>query len=119
MFCLKCSHDSAYYTIYVILIFVYFYVLQKLQGSLEAAYGQACKAESSDEVFEKFFEWKNAKQEEFSRVRNATDSSLRNLVMCFSGIIKVKMTLSILQKSKTIRYYCIFGCSFIFQMFQC
>ncbi|XP_066485239.1 serine/threonine-protein kinase 31 [Tiliqua scincoides] len=62
--------------------------LQKLQGSLEATYGQACKAESPEEAFEKFFEWKNAKQEEFSRVRNATDASLRNLVMCFSGIIK-------------------------------
>ncbi|XP_042333250.1 serine/threonine-protein kinase 31 [Sceloporus undulatus] len=62
-------------------------VLQRLQGSLEASCGQAhYEAESSDEAFEKFFEWKNVKLEEFSRVRNATDASLQNLVTCFSKI---------------------------------
>lgn len=75
------------------------YVLQKLQQSLEATYGQVYKAENSEDVFEKFFEWKNAKQEEFNRARNATDASLQNLVKCFRGIIKVKTTSSILQKN--------------------
>ncbi|KAJ6666584.1 hypothetical protein lerEdw1_020307 [Lerista edwardsae] len=65
--------------------------LQKLQRSLEATYGhvgQVYQAENSEEVFETFFEWKNAKQEEFNHARNATDASLQNLVKCFRGIIK-------------------------------
>ncbi|KAH0627389.1 hypothetical protein JD844_003021 [Phrynosoma platyrhinos] len=63
------------------------FVLETLQGSLEASCGQThYEAESSDEAFEKFFEWKNVKLEEFNRVRNATDASLQNLVRCFSKI---------------------------------
>ncbi|XP_060541693.1 serine/threonine-protein kinase 31 isoform X2 [Pantherophis guttatus] len=61
--------------------------LKKLQGSLEVAYGQINEAENS-EVFEEFFEWKNARLEKFSRVRNATDASLQNLELSFSKIIQ-------------------------------
>ncbi|XP_063003664.1 serine/threonine-protein kinase 31 [Elgaria multicarinata webbii] len=60
--------------------------LQELQGSLEAAYGAAGDTESAEGAFEKFFEWKNAKLQEFNRVRNATDASLRDLVTCFNKI---------------------------------
>ncbi|XP_053117856.1 serine/threonine-protein kinase 31 isoform X2 [Hemicordylus capensis] len=61
--------------------------LQKLQGSLEAIYGEAHEAEGS-EIFNEFFEWKSVKLEEFNCVRSATDSSLQNLVTCFNRIIK-------------------------------
>ncbi|XP_007425777.2 serine/threonine-protein kinase 31 [Python bivittatus] len=79
------------------------HTLKKLQGSLEVAYGQADEAESSEEVFEKFFEWKNARLEEFSRVRNATDASLQNLVISFSKIIQFfDMASAVLLKSEDV-----------------
>lgn len=73
----------------LLLIFVIYFDTQKLQGSLEVAYGQINEAENS-EVFEEFFEWKNARLEKFSRVRNATDASLQNLELSFSKIIQVR-----------------------------
>nr|XP_020636672.1 serine/threonine-protein kinase 31 [Pogona vitticeps]XP_020636680.1 serine/threonine-protein kinase 31 [Pogona vitticeps] len=64
--------------------------LQELQSSLEAVYGKNSlpEAESSEGAFEKFFEWKNVKLQEFNQVRNATDTSLQNLKNCFSKIIQ-------------------------------
>ncbi|XP_039198021.1 serine/threonine-protein kinase 31 isoform X1 [Crotalus tigris] len=77
--------------------------LKKLQGSLEVAYGQADEAEGSEEVFEEFFEWKNARLEKFSWVRNATDTSLQNLVLSFSNIIQFFDTGStVLMKSEDV-----------------
>lgn len=76
---------------------IYFCVLQKLQDSLKAVYGQTCEAESSDEVVDKFFEWKSTKLEEFRCVRSATDDSLERLLECFSRIITVKKTLCCLR----------------------
>lgn len=72
-----------------LIIFVIYFDIQKLQGSLEVAYGRINEAENS-EVFEEFFEWKNARLEKFSRVRNATDTSLQNLELSLSKIIQVK-----------------------------
>ncbi|XP_003222199.1 serine/threonine-protein kinase 31 [Anolis carolinensis] len=64
-------------------------VLKTLQESLESAYGYAHhEAESSEDTFEKFFEWKNGKLEEFNQVRNATEASLQNLVMGFKKIFQ-------------------------------
>ncbi|KAJ7322415.1 hypothetical protein JRQ81_018702 [Phrynocephalus forsythii] len=62
--------------------------LQKLQGSLETVYGEVPEAESSEGAYDKFFEWKNVKLQEFNQVKNATDMSLQNLVTCFSKIIQ-------------------------------
>ncbi|XP_013928261.1 PREDICTED: serine/threonine-protein kinase 31, partial [Thamnophis sirtalis] len=76
----------------------------KLQGSLEVAYGQFNEAENS-EVFEEFFEWKNARLEKFSRVRNATDASLQNLVLSFSKIIQFfDLGSAILMKSEDVDF---------------
>ncbi|XP_032091724.1 serine/threonine-protein kinase 31 [Thamnophis elegans] len=78
--------------------------LKKLQGSLEVAYGQFNEAENS-EVFEEFFEWKNARLEKFSRVRNATDTSLQNLVLSFSKIIQFfDLGSAILMKSEDVDF---------------
>ncbi|XP_063159851.1 serine/threonine-protein kinase 31 [Candoia aspera] len=77
--------------------------LKKLEGSLEVVCGQVDEAESSEEVFEKFFEWKKARLEEFRRVRIATDASLQNLVISFSKIIQFfDMSSVILLKSEDI-----------------
>ncbi|XP_015666050.1 serine/threonine-protein kinase 31 [Protobothrops mucrosquamatus] len=77
--------------------------LKKLQGSLEVVYGQADEAEGSEEVFEEFFEWKNARLEKFSRIRNATDTSLQNLVLSFSSIIQFfDIGSAVLMKSKDV-----------------
>ncbi|XP_067326360.1 serine/threonine-protein kinase 31 [Anolis sagrei] len=63
--------------------------LKTLQESLKSAYGYAHhEVESSVDAFEKFFEWKNGKLEEFNRVRNSTDGSLLNLVMGFKKIFQ-------------------------------
>ncbi|XP_077159477.1 serine/threonine-protein kinase 31 isoform X2 [Paroedura picta] len=62
--------------------------LQRWQEYLGAKHGEACEAESSEGVFEEFFEWKHVKMEELNRVRNATDVSLQDIVTCFNRIIK-------------------------------
>ncbi|XP_065439441.1 serine/threonine-protein kinase 31 isoform X11 [Chrysemys picta bellii] len=63
-------------------------ILQELSGSLEAIYGQASEADDSEEAFQQFFEWKQTKLEEFSRVRSGTNASLQILATWFSGMIK-------------------------------
>ncbi|XP_039382640.1 serine/threonine-protein kinase 31 isoform X2 [Mauremys reevesii] len=63
-------------------------ILQELSGSLEAIYGQVSEADDSEETFQQFFEWKQTKLEEFSRVRSGTDASLQILATWFSGMIK-------------------------------
>nr|XP_056713057.1 serine/threonine-protein kinase 31 [Euleptes europaea] len=77
--------------------------LQKLQGYLEASYGKAHDAESSERLFEEFFEWKCVKMEELNRVRSATDASLQDFVTCFNRIIKFfDITSETLLKSKDV-----------------
>nr|XP_048694351.1 serine/threonine-protein kinase 31 isoform X2 [Caretta caretta] len=63
-------------------------ILQELSASLEAVYGQASEADDSEEAFQQFFEWKQTKLEEFSRVRSGTNASLQILATWFSGMIK-------------------------------
>ncbi|XP_044864066.1 serine/threonine-protein kinase 31 isoform X4 [Mauremys mutica] len=63
-------------------------ILQELSGSLEAIYGQVSEADDSEETFQQFFEWKQIKLEEFSRVRSGTNASLQILATWFSGMIK-------------------------------
>ncbi|XP_058037924.1 serine/threonine-protein kinase 31 isoform X2 [Ahaetulla prasina] len=78
--------------------------LKKLQGSLEATYGQINDAENS-EVFEEFFEWKKARLEKFSRVRHVTDTSLQNLELSFSKIIQFfDIGSTILMKSEDVDF---------------
>lgn len=72
-------------------------VLQRLQEYLEATYGEAHKAESSEAAFEAFFEWKHIKMEELNCVRSATDASLQDFVTCFNRIIKVRKACSCLK----------------------
>nr|XP_032629755.1 serine/threonine-protein kinase 31 isoform X1 [Chelonoidis abingdonii] len=64
-------------------------ILQELSGSLEAIYGQVSEANDSEEAFQQFFEWKQTKLEEFSRVRSGTNASLQILATWFSGMIKL------------------------------
>uniref|UniRef100_A0ACB8FVN5 Uncharacterized protein n=1 Tax=Sphaerodactylus townsendi TaxID=933632 RepID=A0ACB8FVN5_9SAUR len=61
--------------------------LQRSQEYLEAVYGEAHEGESSERVFEEFFEWKCIKMEELNRVRSASDASLQDFVTCFNRII--------------------------------
>uniref|UniRef100_A0A8C3XU29 Serine/threonine kinase 31 n=1 Tax=Chelydra serpentina TaxID=8475 RepID=A0A8C3XU29_CHESE len=63
-------------------------ILQELSGSLEAVYGQVSEADESEEAFQQFFEWKQTKLEEFSRVRSGTNASLQILATWFSGMMK-------------------------------
>ncbi|XP_070582515.1 serine/threonine-protein kinase 31 isoform X2 [Erythrolamprus reginae] len=78
--------------------------LKKLQGSLEVTYGQINEVENS-EVFEEFFEWKKARLEKFSRVRNATDASLQNLILSFSKMIQIfDIGSAILMKSEDVDF---------------
>uniref|UniRef100_A0A8C0FXW2 Serine/threonine kinase 31 n=1 Tax=Chelonoidis abingdonii TaxID=106734 RepID=A0A8C0FXW2_CHEAB len=58
-------------------------ILQELSGSLEAIYGQVSEANDSEEAFQQFFEWKQTKLEEFSRVRSGTNASLQILATWF------------------------------------
>ncbi|KAL8165309.1 UNVERIFIED_CONTAM: hypothetical protein K2H54_038937 [Gekko kuhli] len=62
--------------------------LQKMKEYLEIAYGGPREAESSEGVFEEFFEWKHTKMAELNCVRNTTDASLQDFVTCFNRIIK-------------------------------
>ncbi|XP_038247242.1 serine/threonine-protein kinase 31 isoform X2 [Dermochelys coriacea] len=63
-------------------------ILEELSASLEAVYGQASEADDSEEAFQQFFEWKQTKLEEFSRVRSGTNASLQILATWFSDMIK-------------------------------
>ncbi|KAF7237750.1 hypothetical protein EYD10_15559 [Varanus komodoensis] len=74
----------------------------KLEGSLKAAYGLDFDTEGTEGAFERFFEWKNAKLQELSRVRKATDTSLQALVTSFSKMTRVKMTLCYLKQDTKV-----------------
>ncbi|XP_049749784.1 serine/threonine-protein kinase 31 isoform X1 [Elephas maximus indicus] len=63
--------------------------LQDLSSSLEAVYGQAKEGTNSEEILEKFYEWKCGKREEFSNVRSETQASLQSLVGWFHSTLKV------------------------------
>ncbi|XP_075125935.1 serine/threonine-protein kinase 31 [Leptodactylus fuscus] len=62
--------------------------LQTILTSLEDVYGASCECEDSDAAFQKFYNWKDAKLETFSIVRNDTDGSLDLLCTWLSDIEK-------------------------------
>ncbi|XP_033064585.1 serine/threonine-protein kinase 31 isoform X2 [Trachypithecus francoisi] len=63
--------------------------LQDLSVSLEAVYGEAKEGANSDEILQKFYDWKCDKREEFTSVRSETDASLQRLVAWFQRTLKV------------------------------
>ncbi|XP_010163693.1 serine/threonine-protein kinase 31, partial [Antrostomus carolinensis] len=62
--------------------------LQELSASLEMVYGQGSEADDCEEVFQRFFKWKNAKMKKLICVRNDTDTALQILADWFSGTVK-------------------------------
>ncbi|XP_074842270.1 serine/threonine-protein kinase 31 [Carettochelys insculpta] len=62
--------------------------LQELAGSLEAIYGPVSEADDQEDAFLQFFEWKQTKLEEFSRLRSGTNASLQILATWFGDMIK-------------------------------
>ncbi|KAJ1085001.1 hypothetical protein NDU88_005138 [Pleurodeles waltl] len=60
--------------------------LEQIFSSLEDVYGKATDPEASDEVFQDFHDWKQAKIEKFSNVRSDTDDSLRVLFLWFNDL---------------------------------
>ncbi|XP_069505619.1 serine/threonine-protein kinase 31-like [Ambystoma mexicanum] len=60
--------------------------LQQISLSLEAVYGQVTGAYCSDRAFHDFYEWKQTKIEEFTRVRHDTDESLQVLFIWFNDL---------------------------------
>ncbi|EMP42550.1 Serine/threonine-protein kinase 31 [Chelonia mydas] len=80
--------SSSFLFAYLLFFFVVAYPVQELSASLGAVYGQASEADDSEEAFQQFFEWKQTKLEEFSRVRSGTNASLQILATWFSGMIK-------------------------------
>ncbi|XP_031529974.2 serine/threonine-protein kinase 31 isoform X1 [Vicugna pacos] len=61
--------------------------LQDLSASLEAVYGQA-KGTDSEEILQKFYDWKCNKREEFTNVRSETEVSLQHLTAWFQSTLK-------------------------------
>ncbi|XP_063777752.1 serine/threonine-protein kinase 31 isoform X2 [Pseudophryne corroboree] len=64
----------------------HFTKLQMLLQSLMSVYGASSDCDDSDDVFQEFYKWKQAKLEKFNSVRNDTTSSLEHLTTWFSDI---------------------------------
>ncbi|XP_043319317.1 serine/threonine-protein kinase 31 isoform X2 [Cervus canadensis] len=62
--------------------------LQDLSASLEAVYGQAKEGINSEEILEKFNDWRRNKREEFTSVRNETEICIQRLVAWFQSTLK-------------------------------
>uniref|UniRef100_F6SCF9 Serine/threonine kinase 31 n=1 Tax=Xenopus tropicalis TaxID=8364 RepID=F6SCF9_XENTR len=57
--------------------------LQVLLSALESVYGEPCGIKETDACFDDFHKWKQAKMEQFTRVRNDTDKFLGALSSWF------------------------------------
>ncbi|XP_039078978.1 serine/threonine-protein kinase 31 isoform X4 [Hyaena hyaena] len=62
--------------------------LQDLSTSLEAVYGKAKEGTDSEEILQKFYDWKCDKREEFTSVRSETEVSLQRLIAWFKNTVK-------------------------------
>uniref|UniRef100_A0A452F6X1 Serine/threonine kinase 31 n=2 Tax=Capra hircus TaxID=9925 RepID=A0A452F6X1_CAPHI len=62
--------------------------LQDLSASLEAVYGQAKEGINSEEILEKFNDWRCNKREEFTSVRSETETCIQRLVSWFQNTLK-------------------------------
>ncbi|XP_077631567.1 serine/threonine-protein kinase 31 isoform X4 [Crocuta crocuta] len=62
--------------------------LQDLSTSLEAVYGKAKEGTDSEEILQKFYDWKCDKREEFTSVRSETEVSLQHLIAWFKNTVK-------------------------------
>ncbi|KAI4585348.1 hypothetical protein MJG53_020648 [Ovis ammon polii x Ovis aries] len=62
--------------------------LQDLSASLEAVYGQAKEGINSEEILEKFNDWRCNKREEFTSVRSETETCIQRLVAWFQNTLK-------------------------------
>lgn len=60
-----------------------------MSASLEAVYGQAKEGINSEEILEKFNDWRRNKREEFTSVRNETEICIQRLVAWFQSTLKV------------------------------
>ncbi|XP_065795261.1 serine/threonine-protein kinase 31 isoform X4 [Muntiacus reevesi] len=59
-----------------------------LSASLEAVYGQAKEGINSEEILEKFNDWRCNKREEFTSVRSETEICIQRLVAWFQSTLK-------------------------------
>uniref|UniRef100_A0A452F6T7 Serine/threonine kinase 31 n=1 Tax=Capra hircus TaxID=9925 RepID=A0A452F6T7_CAPHI len=59
-----------------------------LSASLEAVYGQAKEGINSEEILEKFNDWRCNKREEFTSVRSETETCIQRLVSWFQNTLK-------------------------------
>ena len=62
--------------------------LQDLSASLEAVYGQAKEGINSEEILEKFNDWRCNTREEFTSVRSETETCIQRLVAWFQSTLK-------------------------------
>ncbi|XP_070323606.1 serine/threonine-protein kinase 31 isoform X3 [Odocoileus virginianus] len=62
--------------------------LQDLSASLEAVYGQAKEGINSEEILDKFNDWRCNKREEFTSVRSETETCIQRLVAWFQSTLK-------------------------------
>lgn len=60
-----------------------------MSASLEAVYGQAKEGINSEEILEKFNDWRCNKREEFTSVRSETETCIQRLVSWFQNTLKV------------------------------